>query len=170
MAVAPSAIRETLGERDELQLISCVRVSNAVAHFAQSLPFRVRCSNDLDLGWRGRRAKLRCATASSHPTRRVGRRHCASTSTVRAIDSRMPDPATVRVRQPTGAMRRSPSQLRRRQPDQRSRALRLPAAGLDSGRRSRPPQLAAVRYFAAIERAYTRALHADAGLCRTGPA
>ena len=109
MAVAPSMVGETLRERDELRLISCVRVSNAVAHFAQCLPFRVRCSNDLDreLAWAPRKFALRHRELA--PTRRVGRRHCASTSTVRAVDSRMLDPATARARQPIGAMRSSRS-------------------------------------------------------------
>jgi hypothetical protein len=56
----------TAGERpvragDALALISHVRVSNAVAHFAQTLPFRVRCSDDLGVGlaWAERNVALR---------------------------------------------------------------------------------------------------------------
>src|SRR5450756_392618 len=69
MAVAPSAMGETLRERDELRLISCVRVSNAVAHFAQSLPFRVRCSSDLDRGlaWAPRKVALRHGELAPDP-------------------------------------------------------------------------------------------------------
>jgi hypothetical protein len=69
MAVAPSALGESLRERDELRLISCVRVSNAIAHFAQCLPFRVRCSNDLDRGlaWAPRKLAFAPPRARTRP-------------------------------------------------------------------------------------------------------
>ena len=45
-----------------LSVVEVVRVSNAVAHFASSLPFRVRCSDDLrvdGLEWAERNVALR---------------------------------------------------------------------------------------------------------------
>jgi hypothetical protein len=70
MAVAPTEIGRPISRGDALALISHVRVSNAVAYFAQSLPFRVRCSNDLEVGlaWAPRRVALRhCEIAPDPP-------------------------------------------------------------------------------------------------------
>jgi hypothetical protein len=60
MAGAPAALGGAAGQRDVLTL-GAVRVSNAVAHFAQCLPFRVRCSDELAAGleWADRNVALR---------------------------------------------------------------------------------------------------------------
>jgi hypothetical protein len=164
MAVAPSAMGETLPERDELRLISWVRVSNAVAHFAQCLPFRVRCSNDLDRGlaWAPRKFALRHGElAPDPPGWKTALRfdvdcpcdrqpHARSGYCPRAAtywrDAALAEPSFVVVN-PTNGHAHYVYLLRG--------WIRVDGAD--------PSQLAAVRYFAAIERAYTRALHADPG-------
>jgi hypothetical protein len=164
MAVAPNAMGETLRERDELRLISCVRVSNAVAHFAQCLPFRVRCSNDLDRGlaWVPRKFALRHRElAPDPPGWKTALRfdvdcpcdrqpHARSGYCPRAAtywrDAALAEPSFVVVN-PTNGHAHYVYLLRG--------WIRVDGAD--------PSQLAAVRYFAAIERAYTRALHADPG-------
>jgi hypothetical protein len=159
----------TAGERpvragDALALISHVRVSNAVAHFAQTLPFRVRCSDDLGIGlaWAERNVALRHrelapdppgwktalrfdvdCPCDRQPHARSG--YCARAATYWR-DALVAEPSFIVVN-PTNGHAHYVYLLRG--------WIRID--GTDAS------ELAAVRYFAAIERAYTRALRADAG-------
>ena len=159
----------TAGERpvragDALALISHVRVSNAVAHFAQTLPFRVRCSDDLGLGlaWAERNVALRHRELAPDPPgwktalrfdvdcpcdrqlhMRVG--YCPRAATYWR-DALVAEPSFIVVN-PTNRHAHYVYLLRG--------WIRID--GTDAS------ELAAVRYLAAIERAYTRVLRADAG-------
>jgi hypothetical protein len=69
MAVAAAEIRRSIGRGNDLGLISHVRVSNPLAHFAQTLPSSVRCSDDLAIGlaWAERNAALRHRELAADP-------------------------------------------------------------------------------------------------------
>jgi hypothetical protein len=164
MALAPSAMGENRRERDELALISYVRVSNAVAHFAQSLPFRVRCSDDLGVGltWASRKVALRHREIAPDPP---------GWKTALRFDVDCPCDRRPHAR--SGHCPRAATYWRDAAVAEPSFVVVNPANGhahyvyllrgwirVDG---SAAAQLAAVRYFAAIERAYTRALRADAG-------
>ena len=164
MATAPTEIASSIREGNDPALISYVRVSNAVAHFAHCLPFRVRCSDDLDSGlaWAPREIALRrLEIAPDPPGWKTGLRfdvdcpcdrrpHTKSGYCPRAAtywrDAELAEPSFVVVN-PTNGHAHYVYLLRG--------WIRID--GTDAS------ELAAVRYFAAIERAYTRALRADAG-------
>jgi hypothetical protein len=164
MAVAPTDIRRSLSRGNTLALIPHVRVSNAVAHFAQTLPFRVRCSDDLGVGlaWAERDVALRRRElAPDPPGWKTALRfdvdcpcdrqpHARSGYCPRAAtywrDALVAEPSFIVVN-PTNGHAHYVYLLRG--------WIRID--GSDAS------ELAAVRYFAAIERAYTRALHADPG-------
>jgi hypothetical protein len=164
MAVAPTEIRRSISRGNALALISHVRVSNAVAHFAQTLPFRVRCSNDLDSGlsWAERDVALRHREIAPDPpgwktALRLDvdcpcdrRPHAKSGHCPRAAnywrDVELAEPSFVIVNQANG----------------HAHYVYLLRGWLRVDGEN-AADLAAVRYFAAIERAYTRALRADAG-------
>ena len=164
MSGAPVATGSATGERDVLTLVSHVRVSNAVAHFAQCLPFRVRCSDDLNVGlaWAERNVALRhCEIAPDPPGWKTALRfdvdcpcdrrpHVKSGYCPRAAtywrDAALAEPSFIVVN-PANGHAHYVYLLRG--------WLRVDGANA--------ADLAAVRYFVAIERAYTRALRADAG-------
>jgi hypothetical protein len=163
VTMVPSVTVAPLRDR-ELPLLSCVRVSNAVAHFAQSLPFRVRCSNDLDVGltWAPRKAALRHGEIAPDPP---------GWKTALRFDVDCPCDRQPHVRD--GYCPRAATYWRDAAVAEPSFVVVNPANGhahyvyllrgwirVDG---ADPAQLAAVRYYAAIERAYTRALRADAG-------
>ncbi len=148
----------------ELPLLSCVRVSNAVAHFAQSLPFRVRCSNDLEVGltWASRKTALRHGEIAPDPP---------GWKTALRFDVDCPCDRQPHVR--AGYCPRAATYWRDAAVAEPSFVVVNPANGhahyvyllrgwirVDG---ADPAQLAAVRYYAALERAYTRALRADPG-------
>jgi hypothetical protein len=148
----------------ELPLLSYVRVSNAVAHFAQSLPFRVRCSNDLEVGltWASRKTALRHGEIAPDPP---------GWKTALRFDVDCPCDRQPHVR--AGYCPRAATYWRDAAVAEPSFVVVNPANGhahyvyllrgwirIDGGAAA---DLAAVRYFAAIERAYTRVLRADAG-------
>ena len=164
MAVAPTEIGRSTSRGNALALISHVRVSNAVAHFAQTLPFRVRCSDDLGVGlaWAERDVALRHRElAPDPPGWKTALRfdvdcpcdrqpHARSGYCPRAAtywrDALIAEPSFIVVN-PTNGHAHYVYLLRG--------WIRIDGANASD--------LAAVRYFAAIERAYTRALRADAG-------
>jgi hypothetical protein len=164
MAVAPSAMGETLLKRDELRLISYVRISNAVAHFAQCLPFRVRCSDDLNVGltWAERNVALRHREIAPDPP---------GWKTALRFDIDCPCDRAPHVK--SGNCPRAASYWRDVAIAEPSFVVLNPANGhahyvylLRGWLRTdgaAAADLAAVRYYAAIERAYTQALRADAG-------
>ena len=164
MAVAPTEIGRSTSRGNALALIPHVRVSNAVAHFAQTLPFRVRCSDDLGVGlaWEERKVALRRRELAPDPP---------GWKTALRLDV-----DCVCDRQPharSGYCPRAANYWREVAIAEPSFVVVNPANGhahyvyllrgwirVDGGDVS---QLAAVRYFVAIERAYTQALRADAG-------
>jgi hypothetical protein len=164
MAVAPTEIGRSIGRGNNLALIPHVRVSNAVAHFAQTLPFRVRCSDDLGVGlaWAERNVALRHRElAPDPPGWKTALRfdvdcpcdrqpHARSGYCPRAAtywrDAGVAEPSFIVVN-PTNGHAHVIYLLR----------------GWVRTDGSSDSDLAAVRYLVAIERAYTRALHADAG-------
>ena len=164
MAVAPTEIGRSTSRGNALALISHVRVSNAVTHFAQTLPFRVRCSDDLGVGlaWAERNVALRHRElAPDPPGWKTALRfdvdcpcdrqpHARSGYCPRAAtywcDALIAEPSFIVVN-PTNGHAHYVYLLRG--------WIRIDGADASD--------LAAVRYFAAIERAYTRALRADAG-------
>jgi hypothetical protein len=164
MAVAPTEIGRSTSRGNALALISHVRVSNAVAHFAQTLPFRVRCSDDLGVGlaWAERNVAMRHrelapdppgwktalrfdvdCPCDRQPHARSG--HCPRAATYWR-DALIAEPSFIVVN-PTNGHAHYVYLLRG--------WIRIDGADASD--------LAAVRYFAAIERAYTRALRADTG-------
>jgi len=164
MAVAPTEIGRSTSRGNALALISHVRVSNAVAHFAQTLPFRVRCSDDLGVGlaWAERNVALRHRElAPDPPDWKTALRfdvdcpcdrqpHARSGYCPRAAtywrDALVAEPSFIVVN-PTNGHAHYVYLLRG--------WIRIDGTNAS--------ELTAVRYFAAIERAYTRALRADAG-------
>ena len=165
MAVAPSRIGRSISRGNALALISHVRVSNAVAHFVQTLPFRVRCSDRLDvdgLAWAERNDALRRREiAPDPPGWRTAlrfdvdcpcdrRQHAKTGYCPRAADYwrdvALAEPSFIVVN-PTNGHAHYVYLLRG--------WVRVDGASA--------ADLAAVRYFIAIERAYTQALRADAG-------
>jgi hypothetical protein len=151
-------------EGDARALISHVRVSNAVAHFAQTLPFRVRCSDDLAAGleWADRNVALRRREiAPDPPGWKTALRfdvdcpcdrqpHTKSGYCPRAAtywrDAGVAEPSFI-VTNPANGHAHYTYLLRGW----------IRTDGADAA------DLAAVRYLVALERAYTRALRADAG-------
>jgi Replicase family len=142
-----------------------IRVSNGVAHFAQSLPFRVRCSDNLHvagLEWAERNVALRRREiAPDPPGWRTAlrfdvdcpcdrRQHAKTGYCPRAADYwrdvALAEPSFIVVN-PTNGHAHYVYLLRG--------WVRVDGASA--------ADLAAVRYFIAIERAYTQALRADAG-------
>jgi hypothetical protein len=164
MAVAPTEIRRSISRGNALALIPHVRVSNAVAHFAQSLPFRVRCSHDLSVGlaWAPRATALRChEIAPDPPGWKTALRFDVDCPCDRAPHAKCgycPRAATywrdVAIAEPSFVVV-NPSNGHAHYVYLLRGWLRVDGAAA--------ADLAAVRYFAAIERAYTRALRADAG-------
>ena len=164
MAVASTENGRSVSRGNNLALVPHVRVSNAVAHFAQTLPFRVRCSDDLGVGlaWAERNVALsRRELAPDPPGWKTALRfdvdcpcdrrpHARSGLCPRAAtywrDALVAEPSFIVVN-PTNGHAHYVYLLRG--------WIRID--GTDES------ELAAVRYFAAIERAYTRALRADAG-------
>jgi hypothetical protein len=164
MAVTLGAAGSFDRDRDDLALISYVRVSNAVAHFAQSLPFRVRCSDDLGVGltWAERNVALRHRELAPDPP---------GWKTALRFDVDCPCDRQPHAR--SGYCPRAATYWRDAMVAEPSFVVVNPSNGhahyiyllrgwirVDG---TNPTQLAAVRYFAAIEHAYTRALHADPG-------
>jgi hypothetical protein len=141
-----------------------VRVSNAVAHFAASLPFRVRCSDDLGVGlaWAKRNDALRRREIAPDPP---------EWKTALRFD--VDCPCDRRPHAKAGHCPRAAVFWREANVAEPSFIVVNPANGhahyvylLRGWIRtdgSDPGDLAAVRYFAAVERAYVRALRADAG-------
>jgi hypothetical protein len=164
MAVASTEIGRSVSRGSNLALVPHVRVSNAVAHFAQCLPFRVRCSDDLSVGlaWAERDVALRHREIAPDPPgwktalrfdvdcpcdRRphVKSGYCPRAATYWR-DAALPEPSFIVVNPANGHAHYV-------------YLLRgwVRVDGADAA------DLAAVRYFIAIERAYTQALRADAG-------
>jgi hypothetical protein len=151
-------------EGDALALISHVRVSNAVAHFAQCLPFRVRCSDDLAAGleWADRNVALRRREIAPDPP---------GWKTALRFDVDCPCDRQPHAK--SGYCPRAATYWRDAGVAEPSFIVTNPANGhahytyllrgwirTDS---ENATDLAAVRYLVAIERAYTRTLRADAG-------
>jgi hypothetical protein len=164
MAGVPAALGSAAGRRDVLTLVSHVRVSNAVAHFAQCLPFRVRCSDDLNVGlaWAERADALRHREIAPDPP---------GWKTALRFDIDCPCDRRPHVK--SGYCPRAATYWRDAALAEPSFIVVNPANGhahyvyllrgwlrVDGANAA---DLAAVRYFVAIERAYTRALRADAG-------
>jgi hypothetical protein len=141
-----------------------VRVTNAVAHFAASLPFRVRCSDDLDAGleWAERNVALRRREIAPDPP---------GWKTALRLD--VDCPCDRRPHAKSGHCPRAPNYWRDVELAEPSFVVVNPTNGhahyvyllrgwlrVDG---ENATDLAAVRYYAAIERAYTRALRADVG-------
>jgi hypothetical protein len=164
MSVAPSSIRETLGERKALALIPHVRVSNAVGHFAQSLPFRVRCSDDLNAGlaWADRNVALRRREIAPDPP---GWK-TALRFDVDCVCDRRPHAKTGYCPRAATYWRdvaiAEPSFIVVNPANGHAHYVYLLRGWIRTDGES-AADLAAVRYMVAIERAYTRALRADAG-------
>jgi hypothetical protein len=152
-------------EGDARALIAHVRVSNAVAHFAASLPFRVRCSDNLDIAgleWAERNVALRRREIAPDPP---------GWKTALRFD--VDCPCDRRPHAKSGHCPRAANYWRDVGVAEPSFIVVNPANGhahyvyllrgwlrVDG---ENAADLAAVRYFAAIERVYTRALRADAG-------
>src|SRR5450631_2302348 len=163
MAGAPAALGGAAGQRDVLTL-GAVRVSNAVAHFAQCLPFRVRCSDDLAAGleWAERNVALRRREIAPDPP---------GWKTALRLD--VDCPCDRRLHAKSGHCPRAANYWRDVELAEPSFVVVNPTNGhahyvyllrgwlrVDG---ENATDLAAVRYYAAIERAYTRALRADVG-------
>jgi hypothetical protein len=141
-----------------------IRVTNALAHFAASLPFRVRCSDDLEIGltWASRKVALRHREIAPDPP---------GWKTALRFDVDCPCDRQPHTR--SGYCPRAATYWRDAMVAEPSFVVVNPSNGhahyvyllrgwirVDG---TDPAQLAAVRYFVAIEHAYTRALHADPG-------
>jgi hypothetical protein len=164
MAGTPAATGSAADERDVLTLVSHVRVNNAVAHFAQCLPFRVRCSDDLNVGlaWAERADALRHREIAPDPPgwktalrfdvdcpcdrRPHGKSGYCPRAATYWRDVALPEPSFIVVNPANG----------------HAHYVYL-LRGLVRVDGADAADLAAVRYFIAIERAYTKALRADAG-------
>jgi hypothetical protein len=141
-----------------------IRVTNAVAHFAACLPFRVRCSDDLSVGleWAERDVALRRLEIAPDPPgwktalrfdvdcpcdrRPHGKSGYCPRAATYWRDVMLAEPSCIVVN-PANGHAHYVYLLRG--------WLRVDGAAAED--------LPAVRYYAAIERAYTRALRADAG-------
>jgi hypothetical protein len=158
-----------------------VRVSNAVAHFAASLPFRVRCSDDLrvdGLAWAKRNDALRRREIAPDPP---------GWKTALRFDVDCPcdrggGASHTRPHPKSGYCPRAATYWRDAGVAQPSFIILNPRNGhahfiyllrgwlrIDG---AAAEDLPALRYYAAIERAYTRALRADAsyaGLVQHNP-
>jgi hypothetical protein len=141
-----------------------IRVANAVAHFAACLPFRVRCTDDVSAGlsWAERCVALRRLEIAPDPP---------GWKTALRFDVDCPCDRQPHAR--AGYCPRAAFYWRDAAVAEPSFVVVNPANGhahyvyllrgwirIDGGNAA---QLGAVHYFAAIERAYTRALRADAG-------
>jgi len=164
MVAAPAELGSAAGECAVLTPISHVRVSNAVAHFAQCLPFRVRCSDNLDVGlaWADRNVALSHREIAPDPP---------GWKTALRFDvdcpcDRCPHAKAGRCPRAAGFWREAnvaePSFIVVNPANGHAHYVYLLRGWIRTDGAA-PGDLSAVRYFAAIERAYTRALRADAG-------
>jgi hypothetical protein len=158
------APRVTTDDPTSDRAISGVRVLDAVAQFAHNLPYRLRCSDDLDRGlsWAPRAVALLHAEIAPDPPgwrtalrfdldcpcerqRHAKRGYCPRAATYwREVN--LPEPSFT-VTNPRNGHAHYVYQL--------AGWVRIDGA--------QASDLAAVRYLAAIERAYTRTLRADPG-------
>jgi hypothetical protein len=150
--------------RDADRAVARVRVLDAVAHFAQNLPYRLRCSDDLDRGlsWAPRGvALLHAEIAPDPPGWRTALRFdidCPCDRQPHAKRGYCPRAATFwrEVALP------EPSFIVTNPRNGHAHYVYL-LAGWVRIDGANAAELAAVRYLAAIERAYTRTLRADPG-------